>query len=97
MTKQTKTATFSFSFTTYQISLLAALDMGAETSVEIMETLGETIDKFARRRVCEAIVTLTECGLLEAEMIGGTRFASIAPEAETTVLKHLKEWRLAAA
>lgn len=94
----TTTATkFVFTFSTYQLALLAALDMGAETSVEIMEVLGEKVDKFARRRVCEAIATLTKCEILESELIDGTRFASISPAAAGVVDDALRNAGLAKA
>lgn len=84
------TTTFTFSFTTYQLKLLAALDMGANTSGEIMELLEETIDKFARRRCCEAIKALAECGVVETIMIGGNRFAAIHPSATRVVAQALR-------
>lgn len=87
---------FVFTFTTYQLAVLAALDMGAETSVEIMELIEEgPIDKFARRRVCEALKTLDACEVLERELIDGTRFASIRPEAADLVQHALEQAGLA--
>ncbi len=80
---------FLFVFSDYQLKVLAALDMGAETSVEIMELIEPAIDKFARRRTCEALATLDRCEIVEREMIGSTRFASIRPEAEAFVASTL--------
>ena len=73
----TKTSTYAFTFTSYQLAVLAALSAGAETSVEIMEAIEDTVDKFARSRCCTTLAALAENDVIDSSMIGETRFAAI--------------------
>lgn len=76
---------FVFTFTSYQLQVLAAINSGCETAAGIREFLSdETEDQAgasARRKTYETIAVFVKCGLCTSERLGRYRTVSIVEEA----------------
>jgi len=88
-----ETPTYVFTFTAWQLAVLAAIETGCESAAEIREyldaqTAADNVEQAGasfRRKTYETIAVLAECGLVRSERVGRYRTVELLEEAASYV------------